>query len=207
MVFFNHHQIPGFAKTSWCFNGRGDPREPTSWISSLHVALLRPNKKTQKWWIPPLNMSMKLFHSLCWYFEFWSFWCEWSHPQLPMSRRFTVRCSIPDVKIPKANHGLHTTRLTKLWNFHHHGGDITFKKISQTHFCYGLITSISVFSANWATEKNNRLLPTRWDQWLIPYWKRILKCCALVLLKEKAFSNNGKVAFCLGERQKFSSQA
>ena len=38
------NKITGFAKTSWCFNGRGDPREPTSWISPLHVALLSPKK-------------------------------------------------------------------------------------------------------------------------------------------------------------------
>lgn len=43
----------------------------------LFMSLFWVQKKTQKWLIPPLNVSMKLLHNSCWYFEFWSFWCEW----------------------------------------------------------------------------------------------------------------------------------
>ena len=77
-------------------------------------------------------------------------------------------------------------------------------------FCHGLMISISVFSATWATQKGATasFLPGEISGWYL-IGKEFWNVAPRFFIKRKAFSNDGKVAFCWGggKTRFFSSQA
>lgn len=123
---------------------------------------------------------MKLFHNSCWYFEFWSFWCEW------VILNFQCQGDWPweTMRYTQLDYEIFTTMVVTS----------PLKNLKNSLLPWLNNFYLRIFSQ--LGHPNKQPPPTsRWDQWLIPYWKRILKCCASVLWKEKSFSNYGKVAF------------